>query len=726
MGVLRLRVEMAKRLAEAGCGRVRIDEQSRKALGLEVGDAVLIRGKKEIVARVYRGEPGDKSAIRIDGPTRAEAGVSVGGFVEVAKCASMPAERVVLVPRFQDRNGASDAQMANAVKRSLDGRVVVEGMDVPVQSPMLGAEFLMFGVVSTDPGGAVSVSESTAIHVTDRDKAESIPKGGDLRRNMVTYDSIGGLGAEIKHIREMIELPLKRPELFEHMGITPPKGVLLYGPPGTGKTLIAEAIASESGAKLFSIRGPEIVSKYYGDSEKKLREVFMKAEANTPSVVFIDEIDSITPNRDGAHEHDVRLVAQLLSLMDGMGRSRVVVIGATNREEYIDPALRRPGRFDREIEIGVPGKTGRREILAIHTRGMPLAGDVDLDKIAGATQGFVGADLAALAKEAAMKRLARAMSDDENLSPEAISSMTVSMSDFTGALAGMEPSGMREVSAEIPKVTWGDIGGMGEVKRVLEEFFLPSEDGKAFERMGIRPGKGVLLYGPPGTGKTMIAKAAANAAGSNFISVSGPEILSKWAGESGKAVRKLFRKARQMAPCIIFFDEIDSIARKRDGAEGRSMDSLVAQLLVMMDGVSPIEKVTVMAATNRPEIVDPALLRPGRIDRMILVGKPDRAARLSILEVHAGRMPLNDGVDLGAVADATDGYVGADLEALCMEAGMIAYREGDISVWQRHFDAALETVGPSVDEATFEEYAKMGREMRKRRKSAWDGSQLYG
>ena len=524
---------------------------------------------------------------------------------------------------------------------------------------------------------------------------------------------------------------MKHPELFDRLGITAPRGVLLYGPPGTGKTLIAEAVANESGASLFSVRGPEIISQYHGESEEKLRDLFKAAAAKAPSIIFLDEIDSIAPNRDGAGgEAERRVVAQLLTLMDGLGsKENVIVIAATNREEAIDPALRRPGRFDREIEIGIPGRKARKDILTVHMKNMPLEGDVDVDRIAAMTQGFAGADLAALCREAAMKCLGRRK---DNMDPSlpipnsVLEGMRISMADFTSAAADVEPSGMRGVLAEIPKVSWDDIGGLDDVRNKLKEVFLTDANREAFERLGIPPSRGILLYGPPGTGKTLVAKAMANESGTNFISVSGPELIVKWVGESEKAIRQTFRRAKQMAPCIIFFDEMDAIAPVRgNGADSRFSERMVAQLLTSMDGIENVGDVFVMGATNRPDMIDPALLRPGRFDSMVLIGKPDTASRLSILKVHSSKMPLK-GVDLEDIARRTDGYVGADLAALCREAALCAYRRDHDApcVESRDFEKALQEVRPSVKPEVLDSYKNIESKL-KERKDGWEGPGFY-
>lgn len=731
-GSIVLKVAMAQRQSEAGYGRARIDTASRRTLGLELGDTIEIIGRRTVVAKVFKCSPEDegKGIICIDGLTRTNAGVSVDENVTVRRCEPSLAEKVVLAPnipenkRIQFEDGIEDVFL-----NGLMGRPLMADTDIIVPNIALMGSRSTFTVMSTVPTGPVMVGGSTEISIRNtpntHQKVSKKPTG-----QQITYDDVGGLDEELKRIREMIELPLKHPELFDRLGIAAPRGVLLYGPPGTGKTLLAEAVANESGATLLSVRGPEIIGQYYGQSEERLRDIFKEASENAPSIVFLDEIDSIAPNRDSVHgEVERRVVAQLLTLMDGLkDRGNVIVIGATNREDSIDPALRRPGRFDREIEIGVPGRRARHDILEVHLRDMPLTDDVDIDVLAGLTNGFVGADLAALCREAAMKCLSVRMREIDLEKPvptQILETMKVTMSDFRDALADVEPSGMREVLVEIPKVSWDDIGGLDDVRRQIEEVFVPEDGNPDYERLGIRPCKGILLYGPPGTGKTLIAKATANGSGTNFISVNGPEVASKWLGESERAIRQLFKRAKQMAPCIIFFDEIDSIAPIR-GEDGGAWERVVAQLLTSMDGVEGLKNVTVMAATNRPDMIDPALLRPGRFDRMVLVGRPDADARLSILKVHTRGMPLRD-VDLGSIASMTDGYVGADLEALCREAGLNAYREDHRAeyVESRHFMRALEDVPPSVDDITFRNYERMSKSIGKRR-SGWDNVPFYG
>jgi transitional endoplasmic reticulum ATPase len=590
-------------------------------------------------------------------------------------------------------------------------------------------------VASTEPSGTVVVTDSTEIDVSEKPAEQIVgdrggAPGADAETPDVNYEDIGGLDDELEQVREMIELPMRHPELFQQLGIEPPKGVLLHGPPGTGKTLMAKAVANEIDAYFTTISGPEIMSKYYGESEEQLREVFEEAEENAPAIVFIDEIDSIAPKR-GETQGDVerRVVAQLLSLMDGLDtRGEVIVIGATNRVDAVDTALRRGGRFDREIEIGVPDRDGRKEVLQVHTRGMPLTDDVDLDEYAERTHGFVGADLEQLSKEAAMNALRRVRPqidlESDEIDAEVLESLEVTEEDFANALKGIEPSALREVFVEVPDVTWEDVGGLEESKERLQETIQwPLEYPQVFEQMGLQAAKGVLLYGPPGTGKTLLAKAVANEADSNFISVKGPELLNKFVGESEKGVREVFSKARENAPTVVFFDEIDSIAAERGS---QSTDSgvgerVVSQLLTELDGLEEIEDVVVIATTNRPDLIDSALIRPGRLDRHVHVPVPDEAARRAIFGVHTRGKPLADGVDLDELADRTNGYVGADIEAVTREASMAATREfvnsvdpediddsvGNVRITMDHFQHALEEVGPSVTDEIEDRYEEI-------------------
>ena len=720
--LIELKVATALMKSEAGFGRVRMDSASFRRLNVQIGDVVEIVGKRSAVAKVMKGAIDDegKGLIRMDGITRSNAGVTVDESVRVRKAETLPAEKIIISPigipagkKISFREGVDEI-----FKNGLMNRPVLRDNEIVVPNIALMGNLIQFKVITTVPVGIVVVDQKT--EVTIKEMADN--KTASTFTSQVSYEDIGGLEEELKRIREMIELPIKHPELFDRLGITAPKGVLLYGPPGTGKTLIAKAVAKESGASFFSIQGPEIMGSYYGQSEERLRNVFDKAEDSAPSIVFIDEIDSIAPNRNDVNgEVERRVVAQLLTLMDGLsGRGDVIVIAATNREESIDPALRRPGRFDREIEIGIPGRDGRKDILAVHLRSMPLDEDVSTDRLANLTQGFVGADLAALAREAAMKCLTRNLVNldlDKPIPQSTLISMKVNMNDFMNALSEVEPSGMREVIVDIPKVGWSDVGGFDSIKKEIRETFIPTEERKAFEHLGIKPPRGVLLYGPPGTGKTLIAKAVANESGSNFICVNGPELTSKWMGESEKAIRQIFKRAKQMAPCIIFFDEIDSITPKRGTrAENASIERMVNQILTSMDGIEGLENVTVMAATNRPDMMDPALLRPGRFDKMILIGKPDLESRLRILEVHTKDMPLIN-VDLIDIAELTDGYVGADLQAVCREEGMAAFHENPNAKYvdRKHFMSALDIIKPSVDPKIMDEYYAMASEMMKRK-----------
>ncbi|MCL4329626.1 MAG: CDC48 family AAA ATPase [Candidatus Thermoplasmatota archaeon] len=731
------------RVAEAnstdpGMSRVRLDEDSRITLGAEIGDVVEIEKTKKTVGRVFRARPEDenKGIVRIDAVMRNNCGVSIGDKVKVRRVKVEEAKKITLAPIIRkDQRLKFGEGIDEFVQKALIRRPMLEQDNISVPGLTLaGHSGLLFKVVKTIPTKVpVEVGEQTRIEIREEPASELLE---DVSR--ISYEDIGGLSEQLGRVREIIELPLKHPELFERLGIHPPKGVLLFGPPGTGKTLIARAVANETGANFISINGPEIMSKYYGQSEQKLREIFTKAEETEPSIIFIDEIDSIAPKREEVQgEVERRVVAQLLTLMDGLKeRGHVIVIAATNRIEAVDPALRRPGRFDREINIGVPSKNGRKEILAIHSRGMPLGMDEQtknqfLDQIADLTYGFVGADLAALARESAMNALRRYLPQidlDKPIPTEVLEKMQVTDSDFMEALKSIEPSSLREVTAEIPNVRWEDIGGLEEVKSELREAVeLPLLKPEAFKRLGIRAPKGFVLYGPPGVGKTMLAKAVATESKANFISVKGPEVLSKWVGESEKAVREIFKKAKQVAPCIVFLDEIDSIAPRR-GSYGDSgvTERIVNQLLTSLDGIEVLQGVVVIAATNRPDILDNALLRAGRFDKLIFIPAPDKDSRKKILEVHTARMPLSKDVDLEVLAEETEGYVGSDLENLCREGGMMAFRENPeaTEVKQKHFVAALKNIKPSVDQEVIKFYhgisKNLGRTVRERKKEVED------
>jgi transitional endoplasmic reticulum ATPase len=708
--------------SDVGLGRARVDTKTRVALGVDVGEIIEIVGKKSTAAKLFRvmQEDEGKGIIRIDGLVRRNVGVSLGDKVEVRKAEVFAAERVTIAPIISEGHKISFGQgIENFVKRGLLKRPVNKGDVVIVPGIALMGGALPFMVIKTQPKGIVQIHDDSIIEMKEEPVRE-----GEVLTPTVTYEDIGGLKEELMKVREMIELPLKHAELFERLGIDPPKGVLLYGPPGTGKTLIAKAVANEAGANFYSIQGPEIMSKYYGQSEERLREKFEEAQKNAPSVLFIDELDSIAPKREEVTgEVERRVVAQLLTLMDGLsGRGQVIVIGATNRDEAIDPALRRPGRFDREIEIGVPDRDGREEVLLIHTRGMPIEGaeeerDSLLSDLANVTHGFVGADLAALAREAAMKALRRYLPEldlEKPIPPETLEKMRVTGDDFKQALKEVEPSAMREVLVEIPRVAWTDVGGLEDIKMKLREAVeMPLRDPESFHRMGIRPPRGILLSGPPGSGKTLLAKAVATESEANFISIKGPEVMSKWVGESEKAVRMIFKKAKQVAPCIVFLDELDAIAHRRglDNDSGVS-ERVVNQLLTSMDGLESLEGVVVIGATNRPDMIDPALLRTGRFDRILLVPAPDKVARLEILKVHTKGMPL-DGVDLEELAVEVEGYTGADIEGLCREAAMIALRENRKAkkVTMVHFQEAMKSVRPSLDEDTVKFYEEIGKRL---------------
>ncbi len=666
------------RVAEArphdvGRGTIRMDPAAAGKMGLTSGDVVELSGERRTVASCMHGYPEDVDTdrVRMDGITRHNAGVSLDDQVRVRKVPAKVAKEVTLAPVENIKIMGGEESLPHI----LEGRAVTKGDLVEIN--VMGRR-LAFGVVSHSPSGPVVISTDTRVKIGKEFKPEeaaSIPT--------VTYEDIGGLGDEVRKVREMIELPLNHPELFEKLGIEAPRGVLLHGPPGTGKTLLAKAVAGETNASFFSLSGPEIMSKYYGESEENLRGIFDQAEEGAPSIVFIDEIDSIAPKRDEVSgETERRIVAQLLSLMDGLkGRGKVIVIGATNRPNAIDPALRRPGRFDREIEIGIPDRKGRLEVLLIHTRGMPLADDVSLRDLADLTHGYSGADLAALAREAGMRALRRILPSVnlgmEEIPPDVLNSLTVGLEDFKEAYRELEPSALREVLVESPNVHWDDIGGLQDVKRDLREVVeWPLRFRNLFEHVGVRAPHGVLLHGLPGTGKTLLAKAVATESEANFICVKGPEFLSKWVGESEKAVRETFRKARTAAPSVIFIDELDAIAPRRTGADTTKVtERVVSQLLTEMDGLEPLHDIVVIAATNRLDMVDEALLRPGRFDRLVEVGMPDAAAREEILRIHSRDMALAENVDFQRLVQETEGMNGAEVEAVCREAAMFAVRE---------------------------------------------------
>ena len=692
----------------------RIDPQVAEHLNITSGDALELTslGKKTtVLSWPARSVDRGKGLIRVDGYTRNKLDVGINDQIEVKRVESKDAKSITFAPTEPLRIVGAEEYLTEY----LNGQLMAKGDTIPIS--VMGQRIDLV-VISTSPSGPVIVNDSTKITVSEESaKAQQVSREGGAPS--ITYEDIGGLGDAVGRVREMIELPLRHPELFKRLGVEAPKGVLLHGPPGTGKTLLAKAVANETNANFYTIGGPEIMSKFYGESEEKLRNLFQQAEKNAPSIIFIDELDSIAPKREEVSgEVERRIVAQLLSLMDGMSsRGKVVVIGATNRVNAIDPALRRPGRFDREIEIGVPDRNGRLEILQIHTRGMPLAKDVNLDKLADISHGFVGADLQSLAKEAAIRALRRVLPEidlsSESIPAETLRKIIVTMQDFTDVVKEMEPSAMREVFVEVPDVGWEDIGGLSSIKQELQEAVeWPLKYQGVFTYADASPPKGILLYGPPGTGKTLMAKAAANESEANFISIKGPELLSKWVGESEKGVREVFRKARQAAPCIIFFDEIDAIAPRRGGGfsgDSHVTERLISQLLTELDGLEILTNVVVIGATNRPDIIDAALLRPGRFDRLLYVPSPDRDSRIQIIKIHTKKKPLDEDVKIEELANHTDGYTGADIASLSSAAVMLALREHvskykdpkeadnhtqELKIHMRHFEEAMKKIRP--------------------------------
>ena len=711
---IELRVEEGLK-PDVGFGRARIDTATRELLGVTVGSIIEISGKKTTAAVVWRLFPEDdnKGVIKIDYIIRNNCGTSLGEKVVVKKASPKPARKAIIAPMTKQKISINSDYIGVMTKRGLLRRPLAKGDMVIIPGVAIFGNATPFVVLKTDPAGIVQLFEETVIEVREEAvKQETMAK--------VSYEDIGGLGEELQTIREIIELPLKHPELFERLGIEPPKGVLLHGPPGTGKTLLAKAVATESRAMFFSIQGPEIMNKFYGESEARLREKFEEAEKNVPAIICIDELDSIAPKRGEVQgEVERRVVAQMLSLMDGLkNRGRVIVIGATNRPDDIDTALRRPGRFDREISIGVPDRDGRLEILQIHTRGMPLSKKISLDELADVTHGFVGADIAALAREAAMKCLHRYLPTidlEKPIPPDILKEVEVKMGDFKEALKVVEPSALREVYVEIPNVSWDDIGGLEEEKENLREAVeWPIKRKKDLARLGIDAPKGVLLHGPPGTGKTLLAKAVATESGLNFISIKGPEIMSKWVGESEKAIREIFKKAKQASPCVVFLDELDSIASSRgfDGDGGVSK-RVVDQLLTSMDGLETSEGVIVLGATNRPDILDRGLLRPGRFDKLLLILPPRVDERVKIFEIYTRRMPLEEEISAIKLAERSEGYTGADIKALCREAGYMALKENPDATIVRaiDFENAFETIPPSITPETVDAYLRVKKNL---------------
>jgi transitional endoplasmic reticulum ATPase len=732
---VRLQVAPARQ-EESGQGIARIPRAVFQRLGITEGDILEVKGKRATVAIAMAAYPEDETleVVRLDGLQRGNAETASGEHVEVSAAQSRPATRVIFAPAQREMRlqGPTQALKRNFFRKPLvAGDLVATTGQQPVQNmpsevrqllrvPAYALTQIRLSVASTSPKGIVHIDENTEVELRTEFEEPRDPRAG------VNYDDVGGMQDTIRALREMVELPLRYPELFTRLGVDPPKGVLLHGPPGTGKTRLAQAVANESDAEFFTINGPEIMGSGYGESEKRLREVFEEATRSAPAIVFIDEIDSIAPKRTQVPgEAEKRLVAQLLTLMDGLeARANLVVIAATNRPDAIDEALRRPGRFDREIVIGVPDTGGRREILSIHTRGMPLEEAVDLEELARVTHGFVGADIAALAREAAIDAVRRIMPrldlDEQTIPPEVLDDLCVTREDFLSALKRIQPSAMREVMVQMPNVSWDDIGGVGDaIDKLKEGVELPLKNPDAFRRLGIRPAKGFLLYGPPGTGKTLLAKAVAKEAEANFISLKSSDLLSKWYGESEQQIARMFRRARAVAPCVLFIDEIDSLVPARGSGQGEPevTGRVVNTILAEMDGMEDLQSVVVIGATNRPVLVDPALLRPGRFDELVYVGTPDTAGREHILRIHTAKMPLGSDVDLAAVAEETDRFTGADLEDVVRRAGLCALRRvgGDVAEVQAvDFQEALQDSRATVTPRMEAEYLAMRGELKKR------------
>ena len=693
-----MRVGEAKQ-RDVGKRRARIEPEAMEFLKVEAGDMVEIIGKRSSCAVVWPADDDNKTpdVIRIDGQTRKNAGVGINDLVNVKKITAKPAKTVTLMP--VNGNVTVDKEFTDFVKNRLRGLPLSEGDEISV---MILGNSMDFKIHKISPKAVVKIERSTLVTILTETSID--------KKVRVTFDEIGGLKTQTKRMREIVELPLKHPEVFTRLNVEPHSGILLYGPPGCGKTLIAKVLASESEANFYSINGPEIMNKYYGETEARLRDIFKEAKENSPSVIFIDEIDAIAPKREEAYgDVEKRVVAQLLALMDGLNdRGNVIVLGATNRPESVDPALRRPGRFDREIEITVPNADGRLEILHIHTRGMPLQ-DVDLKTLAAELHGYTGADIKSLCREAAMKALRTFLPEIENenekIAPDVLEKMRITLQDFYDAMHEIVPTAMREFYVESPKVWWKEVGGLDDAKRTLEDNLITAiKEPAKFQKMGIKPPKGALLYGPSGCGKTLLARALATESGANMILVRGPEILSKWVGESEKAIREIFRKAKTSSPCIIIFDELDSLARFKSNEEGGIGERLLSQLLTEMED-GGASRVVVLGISNRPDLIDPSLIRPGRLDLMIFVPPPDEKGRFEIIKLLTKQMPLSGDINLKEIAVATKGYSGADLVAICREAAVNAMRNNSQKISSTDFSSALKNVKPSITKGVEDWYS---------------------
>ena len=714
-----LRVQKAKE-RDIGKNIIRIDQKTMEDLGIKTGDVIAIKGKKESAGIAWPSYPQDQGLgiVRFDNRLRKNTGTSIDDTIEIVKVNALPAQNVVLAPASMKIK--TNPKFETFVRRKLINYPVT--MDDIIFISIGISREIAFKVISLKPKGICQIKQETVIHIS-----ETVTPEEETRTDYVTYEDVGGLDRELQKVREMVELPLRHPSLFKRLGIDPPKGVLLRGPPGCGKTLLARAVANESEAHFISINGPEIMSKFYGESEKKLRKIFVEAEEKSPSIIFIDEIDAIAPKRETVTgEVERRVVAQLLALMDGLhSRGRVIVIGATNRPNSLDSALRRPGRFDREIEIKVPNEKGRREVFQIHTRNMPLDKNISLKEFSQITHGFVGADISAICREAAMSALRRYLPkidlESEVIDEELLEQMIVLKSDFDEALKEVLPSGIREVFVEVPNIPWDQVGGLELLKQnLIEAVDWPLSHPKIFKRMGIRPPKGILLYGPPGCGKTLLARAVATETKANFISIKGPELLSKWVGESEKAVREVFRIAKTASPCIVFFDEFDSIApsRGRNTSDSGVTEKVLSQLLTELDGLESKKDIVVIAATNRPDILDPALIRPGRIDRILMVPAPDHKSQFEILKIFTKDMPLSNNLKIEELEKLLEeGFSGADIETWCREAAMLALRENirarKISI--EHFKEALEGIHPTITPEIIKWYESFAEKLKRRK-----------